>query len=200
MFTPQQTNASVNQAIAGGQQAAMSPQYFATPGVSGTSPALNAHRGVASANALAQGQSNAENIRLSDANANAQHQLASQQSRFGDIFGQMGYNAALDASYQSHGTEMGGIRAQGINANNAAQHNAGVAGINDQAWWNNYGLQQDQLGASNWFNQMGYQFDTQQAQYQYQMQMWQQMLQQQQWLQQFGLGPQYYGASQGMVF
>lgn len=82
IYSPQQTNEAVNQAVASSSMPLPWLQnQFAGKGMSVNSPAAISRAMVPYAQGLVQGQTAAAQIPLQDATANAQHMLAGQQAR-----------------------------------------------------------------------------------------------------------------------
>ena len=85
IYSPQQTNEAVNQAVASSSMPLSWLQnQFAGKGMNVNSPATISRAMVPYAQGLTQGQTAAAQIPLQDATANAQHMLAGQQAREGE--------------------------------------------------------------------------------------------------------------------
>ena len=149
VYAPAQTQQAMNQALALAQQRAYGLPTAKMAGFDTSSPGLLARSTAASAEALARGYGQAENIGLQDRLANAQNILGGQTIRGADVLGQFQNLAAYDAANRQHTIAMQQQMLDATNAYNKGLLNTGLEGIGDQYWWDTYNLQKKQADLGN---------------------------------------------------
>ncbi len=140
VFAPYQTQTAVNQAMASGQQAALTPGQGYLPGISQGSPALQSRGVVDQANALASGYQQSEQIRLGDRMTNIQALLQGQQARAQDVLGQAGNRFGISATNQQYGNQMANLMLSSILSRLGGAGNLLGQSLGDRDFWARLGL------------------------------------------------------------
>lgn len=168
VFSPAQTDKAANLAMAQAHQNAMTAgRNLALPGISASSPGLLSRRAIGAGEALGEGAETAQQLRLSDAAANAQQGLFWQQLRAADYLSRL--NNALqaqraNAQYASGAGQglLGAILGMG-----GLMGSVGQQGLEDAAFRAQQNLAWRGLQGADWLTQMGNMLSGQRANAQY---------------------------------
>lgn len=155
VFQPYQTQTAVNQAMASGQQAALTPGQNYLPGISQGSPALQSRGVVDQAGALAGGYQQAEQIRLGDRMTNIQALLQGQQTRAQDVLGQAGNRFGISATNQQYGNQMANLMLSSILSRLGGAGNLLGNQLGDRDFWARLGLTGQQGRAGDILSRFG---------------------------------------------
>jgi hypothetical protein len=141
IFSDADTQMGVNQIMGQGYQSAYgAPTGSGIGGISSASPAMQAQDQMNRAGSLSEAMGGAEQLRLSDANANAMNLLGGQRNRFADALGQATAQAGFNDANRSYGSAARSSLIDAILARMGGISGQAGQGIGDDAFWANLGM------------------------------------------------------------
>lgn len=135
IYSPAQTQAGVNQAMAFGHQAAFGVPGLSMPGMAASSPALQSRAAGAGASGLANALNQAEMLRLRDRAANVQNVLGGQLARGTGVLGRAGSRVTMNQTNRRYASLMGRILLEAMRGRIGGIGKMLGEGLQDRAFW-----------------------------------------------------------------